>query len=381
MSLRFFFPAFLFLLSAALCAAPLFAHAQGASPDKLKQVESQMEAQKKQAALLEQQKKEAADNISDLRQKLIEATRALQNKQDEQQQVEDRLHGLQKEIAGRQKTLGKSRQEIGTLTSILIRLGQQPPESFFLQAGLTDDHIHRAILARSLLPRLEAESESAARDLAVLSDLHWMAEEQKRLIAASQQNLRSQHANLDQLIRTRQGLLSKTEAQKAAIARQLVSLTTEAHDLRQLLARVSPPGGRPKGGVDGVHPALARPVSGAVMRRFGSRDDDGITSKGLTYTAMPGSPVVAPMDGRVVFAGPFRGYGQILILQHKGGYHSFLAGFGRIDAEMGQDVEAGEPLGILPVKGAGRPELYFEWRRNGEPVDPMEQKFRKTASP
>ena len=47
-----------------------------------------------------------------------------------------------------------------------------------------------------------------------------------------------------------------------------------------------------------------------------------------------------------------------------------MAGFGRIDAEIGQEVEAGEPLGVLPVKGAARPELYFEWRRDNEPVDP-----------
>jgi septal ring factor EnvC (AmiA/AmiB activator) len=76
------------------------------------------------------------------------------------------------------------------------------------------------------------------------------------------------------------------------------------------------------------------------------------------------------MDGKVVFAGPFRGYGQILILQHAGGYHSFLAGFGRIDAEMGQDVAKGEPLGVLPAKNGTKPELYFEWRRNNEAVDP-----------
>jgi septal ring factor EnvC (AmiA/AmiB activator) len=369
----------LLILTLGLLAAPYLAlAADDASPDKLKQVESEMAAQKKQAALLDQQKKDAADSLQDLRQKLINATAALENKEDEQQQVEDRLHGIEGEIADRQKTLAKSRRELSALTSVLIRLGQQPPETYFLRAGLTDDHIHQAILARALIPRLAAESESAARDLAVLADLRWMAGEQKRLVAASQQNLRSQQANLDQMIRARQGLLNQTEAQKAAIARQLVSLTTEAHDLHQLLAKVSPPGGRPKAG--GVHPALDRPVAGTIIRHFGAKDADGIISQGLTFTALPGSPVVAPAAGRVVFAGPFRGYGQILILQHKDGYHSFLAGFGRIDAEMGQEVEAGEPLGILPAKDAGRPELYFEWRRNGAPVDPMEQKFRTTPA-
>ena len=358
-----------------------FAPADNPSQDKLHKVETELAWHKKQAADLDRKKRETADTLQELRQKLIAATQALEAKEDEQQQVEDRLHGLENEIASKNAALAKSRKELAALADVLIRLGQQPPESWFLHAGLTDEHIHRAILARALIPRLDAESESDARDLAVLADLRWMAEEQKRLVEASRKNLKSQQAALDQLVQSRQGLLNRTESQKAAIAKQLVALSSEARDLRQLLARVSPPGSRPKAG-EAFHALLERPVGGTVIRTFGSRDADGITSHGLTFAAGPGSRVVAPLAGRVVFAGPFRGYGQILILQHKGGYHSFLAGFGRIDAEMGQDVAAGEPLGVLPVKDtAGKPELYFEWRRNGEPVDPMEQKFRsKTRS-
>jgi septal ring factor EnvC (AmiA/AmiB activator) len=58
-------------------------------------------------------------------------------------------------------------------------------------------------------------------------------------------------------------------------------------------------------------------------------------------------------------------------LQHANGYHSFLSGFGRVDAEMGQELSAGEPLGVLPVKAGTKPELYFEWRRGDTPIDPM----------
>jgi septal ring factor EnvC (AmiA/AmiB activator) len=111
-------------------------------------------------------------------------------------------------------------------------------------------------------------------------------------------------------------------------------------------------------------------VSGAVKRHFGDKDADGVTSEGLTFAAPSGAPIVAPYAGRVVFAGPFRGYGLIIILQHGNAYHSFLSGFGRIDAEMGQDVEAGEPLGVLPIKAGSKPELYFEWRRGDQPVNP-----------
>ena len=116
--------------------------------------------------------------------------------------------------------------------------------------------------------------------------------------------------------------------------------------------------------------ALKWPVSGTVKRHFGDKDADGVTSEGVTLAGPSGAPVVAPYAGRVVFAGPFRGYGLIIILQHGSFYHSFLSGFGRIDTEMGQDVAAGEPLGVLPLKPGSKPELYFEWRRGDQPIDP-----------
>ncbi len=377
---RLILPSLLILAFGLAMPSPLAAKDDD---DKLRKVQTEMLWQKKRAADLEEQGREAAGNLKGLQKKLVEATRALQDKQEEQQQVQERMRGLEKEIAAKNATIAKSRHELAVLAGVLIRLGQQPPETYFLRAGLTDQHIHRAILARSLLPKLQADSEGAARDLAVLNDLRWMAQEQKRLVAAAEKNLKSQQANLDQLVQARQGLLNRTEAQKQAISKQLVALTSQARDLRQLLARVAPPSRKPKGNNAVYRYELDKPVVGTVVRNFGAKDADGIVSRGLTFKSLPSTPVVAPAPGRVVFAGPFRGYGQILILQHKGGYHSFLAGFGRIDAEMGQDVVAGEPLGVLPVKNlTEKPELYFEWRRNGEPVDPMEQKFRvKPASP
>lgn len=369
------------LLMLTVLAAPAVRAADKASQDKLRQIESELARQKRQAEALERKEKETADSIQGLHARLLEATRTLRAKEDEQEQVEERLRGIEKEVAAKNAALARDREDLGLLTTVLIRLGRQPPETYFLRAGLTSDHIHRSILARSLLPRLQAGADATARDLAVLADLKWMAGEQKRLVAASRKNLQAQQAGLDELIHVRQGLISRNETQKAILRRQLATLTTEARDLRQLLSRVEPPGYRPRAGKALYRQPLEKPVSGPVIRKFGSRDADGVTSHGLTYRAAWNSRIVAPASGRVVFAGPFRGYGQILILQHKDGYHSFLAGFGHIDAEMGQEVSAGEPVGVLPVKGtAERPELYFEWRRNGEPVDPMEQTFRTTPA-
>ena len=352
-----------------LCMAAFPSHAQ--SPQNLTRVEKKLSQQKAQAATLDKKEKEAARDLDDLKKQLIAATAALQDKQDEQEQLEDKLATLEEKAANRSSTQSALRARLTIMTSALLRLSRQPPETFLFRTALADDRLHRAVLLRFLLPRLQADMVSLAREIDDLEVLHEEVSEQKRLVTAAAQNLQWQRANLDQLVQMRQGLLQKTAAQRAAIAQQLAALTNEAKDLRQLMEKVSHAQAFPKKGLSESSPSfrLKLPVSGRITHNYGTKDDYGVASQGVTLTAAPGSPVVAPRDGRVVFAGVFRGYGQILILQHDEGYHSFLAGFGRIDAEMGQTLAAGEPLGVLPT--SGKPELYFEWRHNGEPVDPM----------
>jgi septal ring factor EnvC (AmiA/AmiB activator) len=358
----------LFLSLALLSACP-FAWAENAK-DKLHLVESTLSQRKAEAEALAQQEQEQSSNLGELRQKLIAASDALTQKQDEQKLLEDKQRELSDDIATKSKALGEERRKLGALLMALIELGRQPPESLMLQSGLTVDHIHRTIYLRAILPRVRDEAEALGRDLVTLNELKLRMGQQERLTAAASKNLTEQRQKLDQLLKVRQGLLQRTQAQKDEIQRQLVSLSSEAKDLRQLLEKVTPKQNKKALPQSGPAPSLKWPVSGAQTRHFGDRDADGVRSEGVTFAVLSGSPVVAPAAGRVVFAGPFKGYGPIVILQHKGGYHSFLAGFGRIDAEMGEEIEAGEPLGVMPVRSGAKPELYFEWRRNSEPVDP-----------
>jgi septal ring factor EnvC (AmiA/AmiB activator) len=120
----------------------------------------------------------------------------------------------------------------------------------------------------------------------------------------------------------------------------------------------------------GARGHLLSPASGELMRRYGENDELGVTSKGLTFETRPAAQVIAPYDGRVLFAGPFRGYGQILIIEHGDGYHSLLAGLDRVESPVGQWLVAGEPVGVMP-KGATKPHLYLELRHNGQPINPL----------
>jgi len=122
---------------------------------------------------------------------------------------------------------------------------------------------------------------------------------------------------------------------------------------------------------------LTAPANGRLVRKFGSATETTGTMKGAEIETRPGAQIVATFDGQIVFEGPFRGYGQILIIEHGGGYHTVLAGLDRVVAEVGQWLKAGEPLGRMGASGrnedgteSGRPRLYVELRRDGEPFDP-----------
>jgi septal ring factor EnvC (AmiA/AmiB activator) len=120
--------------------------------------------------------------------------------------------------------------------------------------------------------------------------------------------------------------------------------------------------------------SLRLPVAGSVTVGFGERLSDGIDARarGLYMESRPGAQVVAPFDGQVAFAGRFRRYGLLLIIEHDGRYHSLLSGLERIDAVVGQWVLAGEPVGAMSARESGAtPRLYYELRRDSQPIDPL----------
>jgi septal ring factor EnvC (AmiA/AmiB activator) len=117
------------------------------------------------------------------------------------------------------------------------------------------------------------------------------------------------------------------------------------------------------------------PVHGDIVLRYGERvpSDSGqdTTLKGIKIRTRPGADVIAPFDGKVVFSGNFRSYGQILIIDHGGRYHTLLAGLHRIRAVVGQWVLAGEPVATMDPQSSKEPELYLELRRTGQPINPL----------
>ena len=123
---------------------------------------------------------------------------------------------------------------------------------------------------------------------------------------------------------------------------------------------------------------LPLPVNGTRIRNFGGSDGNGGQEKGISIATRPSAQVTTPCDGWVVYAGPFRSYGQLLILNAGGGYHVLIAGMERISVNIGQFVLTGEPVAIMGSQSqiasilaapSSQPVLYIEFRKDGAPID------------
>ena len=111
------------------------------------------------------------------------------------------------------------------------------------------------------------------------------------------------------------------------------------------------------------------PAKGKITERYGDLTSAGLHAKGITLQTRKGAQVVSPNDGVVLFAGSFKGYGNLLIIEHAEGYHTLLSGMEKMEAFEGQSLLAGEPVGTMEKKGT--PDLYVEMRKNGQPINPL----------
>lgn len=283
--------------------------------------------------------------------------RQLQSDLAEIQELHEVAAGRQEELTASVDRLAQENQRLAMLLREKAKLQQdtmaQSAEQTKRQTQLAD----QAKSLKDLLDRLEAsraEEEArqqaaeaeAAKKAAAAEATKKAAEAAKQAKAAeNQQSQGGSAANPDQ------GEQIASAAQPAPAMR----LQPPPADLPYFPRQ---PGG------------LTQPARGEIAAKFGQSTDAFGEGKGLVIATRSGAQVVAPFDGQIVFEGPFRSYGQILIIEHRGGYHTVLAGLAHVDVVVGQWLKAGEPVGAMIGTTEGRPQLYVELRRSGQPFDP-----------
>ncbi len=375
---------------------------------------------------LQAERRAIEKELADLDRQMVEAARRVQAQEAAVTGSEEKLRELVRQAEEVQADLGHRREQmIGTL-SALQRLAQRPPEALLAMPAEPVDTVRTAILLGAIVPPLEREAERLRNELTQLAELRAETKLERDRLAKALEGLRRERASLARLAARKKLLRDRAAAESRDVAARLDALSHEARDLRELLERLEAERraeearrraeaeerrkrleearrrraaaeaarrsrseqeaaraaeraaeraaaeatrrARPDPPTTGPL-ALVHPAHGRIVRGYG--DGSGPRSRGITFETRENAQVVAPRAGRIAYAGPFRGYGLLLIIEHGGGYHSLLTGFSRIDAAPGQQVVAGEPVGVVGAAGQERPSLYMELRRNGRPINPM----------
>jgi septal ring factor EnvC (AmiA/AmiB activator) len=370
------FRAGFFLIVLALFV--LSPEARSQQTQQLQGVEKALQQSRDESAALSADAAKLAKEVAALQNELVRRAAAAQSAEAALSRIEASLADLKARRAAKAAELAERRQALAASLAALLRLAATPPAAALVSAS-PEDVARGSLLLSLVVPILQQRAQALEGELSALAALSSQIERRQATARDLAAALDLDRRQIAALLAEKSTLQRQTAAEVAASQARSAALAAEAKDLRQLLdklAAAKPPEASPglKPGNIRAFPAnpggLVQPVAGRVQDLFGVPDSTGSTGKGIEIETRPDAAVVAPFDGQILFRGPFRSYGEILIIQHDGGYHSLLAGLARSDAAVGQWVLAGEPVGVMGQSKDGNPKLYMELRRDGRPIDP-----------
>jgi len=341
---------------------------------------------------------------------LIQSAKTEKKLGEEIEDISARLEALKEQEAGIKLSLAARRGVLAEVLGALQRMGLNPPPAILVRPEDALASVRSAILLGAVVPQLRGETEILAADLDELSRVaasieaertrlvgtvrEQLAEKQRLgLLLAEKQRLQSERETalgaeqkrseeLAAKARSLKGLIASLEAEAEAADARKQAEAEQSRRAAELAALAVPEKNRlvESAPFSALARQIALPVTGWFKRRFGGDDNNGGVMLGDMVATQSGAIVTAPSDGSVLYAGPFRSYGQLLILNAGDGYHVVLAGMSRISVTLGQSVLAGEPVGVMgeskvasasgSADGNTGPELYIEFRKDGKPVDP-----------
>lgn len=389
------------------------------SPEAIKQREQELEAaraQQKSAAELQQKLKADIAAIgqdrSKLNAQLIDVAAQVRDIETRIGDAEARLRPLDSREQQIRGSLDSRRTEVVEVLAALQRAGRRAPPALLVRPEDALQSLRTAMLLGSVVPELRARAEKLAGDLSELIALRRTIASERDHLAADRDKLKDDQIRLAALVDERQRKQSAVEKDMEAEGARAVALSRQVDSLQGLISKMEQDlksaakaaataslqgapatlNGKPNlGGLKDparLSPAIAfasakglfaLPVNGVKIREFGGSDGAGGVEKGISLATRPGAQVTTPCDGWVVYAGPFRSYGQLLILNAGGGYHVLIAGMERISVNIGQFVLTGEPVATMGTTSqvasilatnASQPVLYIEFRKDGTPIDP-----------
>jgi septal ring factor EnvC (AmiA/AmiB activator) len=379
--------------------------ARAQEQEQLELIERQIENARAAEARIAQEIAAAIDAQDRVAEQLSTIAQSIQSQEALVAASEAELQKLAAERAGLLAELGEKQDALSQLLAALQRLEQNPPPALVVEPGDILSALRGAMLLGTMVPEMRTEAEALALKLDQLGQLEAAIGARRQEMAQEIQRLEAQRTELGQLVAQKKGLVSQSSAELEAERQRTRKLAERARSLKQLLASLAEERKRqeaqeterlaaeererkrqeelqraPKLAFAEARGKLPFPAQGQIVRRFGEPDGLGRETQGLMIATRAGAQVTTPADGKVEFAGPFRSYGEVVILNPGGGYRVLLAGMDKVTADVGEFLRAGEPVGEMgsgpasvtlfgEVVQDGRPVLYIEFRNSTEAVD------------
>jgi septal ring factor EnvC (AmiA/AmiB activator) len=374
--------------------------------EKLRSARDEQRKSAETEAVLKREIEQIGADRRKLNQDLIDTAGRLRGVESKIVATQERLKPLDDNERSIRKSLDGRRAVIGEVLAALQRIGRRPPPALIASPEDALQSVRTAMVLGAVLPEMRHEVEALANDLSGLLAVRKKIDAERDQLKTEVGALDGERARMTALVEERQKQISDREKALDAERARAGNLGRDADSLKDLIAKLEQgldPAARDarEAARSDSRPALSAfrdpgrlapavafaslrgqvpiPVNGVKLKDFGAPDSSGGAEKGLSIATRAGAQVTAPADGWVVYAGPFRSYGQLLILNVGGGYHVLLAGMERISVDLGQFVLTGEPVAVMGngshiaavlATGSSQPVLYVEFRKDGVPVDP-----------
>lgn len=388
------------------------APAANVSASEVAKMEAEAKRVSKEHQQMEQKANKLKEELKNVNQKMIAAAKKIQNGEDELRKKQEELEVLQKHLNESEEKFNSENDMLIETLAALQNLALRPSEAVLVQPLSPVEVMRSSILLRGSVHALESRASSIRQSIEDISN-------QKKQIAARLQDLEKdnkilaqQQEDMKKLSQQKSTMYSQISSKSEEAKKKADMLASQAHNLRDLLEKlekqkeiarrqmaekarlareqaadkmrkenhglevsyeaennVTVPE-TPVTGFSKAKGRLSRPARGPLVTAFHSELSKGVVSNGIDIKTAAKAQVIAPFDGTVIYAGPFKNFANLVIIDHGEGYTSLLSGLGETDTEVGQSLLAGEPVGTMPADTNSK--LHMEIRKNNHPVDPNE---------
>lgn len=384
----------------------------------LAKMEREVQAQNLEHKKLQAQATQISLELTRISKDMIASAKQIQNSEEKISRMESELETLRADLKKAEENFVVEDDNLIKTLSALQNLALKPTEALFVQPLTPVEIIRSAMLLREAVPYLQENAARIREDLEKIENQKNLVEKQVARIIRQKKILENEHEQMKALVQRKSKIRNAVEIKSVKAKKKVERLASQANDLRDLLNKLEKqrqeklrrqeeerrrlaelkaaearraaeetkkleekqradlikfkPEVINEVGENFVKAKghLLRPARGPVVTAYGEQMSKGVTSKGIIIKTRSQAQVISPYDGTVIFAGPFRGYGNLIIIEHGQGYLSLLAGLEEVDCELGQMLLAGEPVGQMPESGDTR--LYVgtpQGQSSDQPAD------------